>query len=111
MDLQELGESYKEARKILLDEADRRYYNPEYAYENQSGIEVPEKLRMGSETVNLRGTKLFSLMTMGSLENIKEFLDDPEIRAQYLAEIFGTEQEYRTETQRSTELEEAKEAA
>ncbi len=99
VNLSELSEAYLNLRGLLLERAEQYGFTPYYAYENQSGIETPEAFSTRDLCVSNKNTKLLALMTMGTLEQIKEVLDDPELINEYLKEIFGERYEYEVENQ------------
>ena len=109
--LKELGICYDILREKLLEEAGKRDLYPEYTYENESGRETPEAFIYGNEIFSIRGSKIFTTLTTGNLDNLKELLDDPELFNQIVKEVFGTYEECKKETQIDIELEKEKEAA
>lgn len=108
---EDLAGSYDKAREILLEIADKLNLDPEYAHENQSGREIPEGFTYYGQSFSIRDSEIFQLLAQGSLDQLKEFIDDPEKISEYLEEIFGTKTERGTETQANTEKEELREAA
>lgn len=107
----ELKEVYEEVRLMLLKEAEKFELEPQYAYENQTEVETPEAFSFYGQSFSIRESKIFRSMVMGSLDQLKELLDNPVLLKEYFTEIFGTYEEYKRETEETKERETEKEAA
>jgi hypothetical protein len=111
MDQQELPIIYNKLRQKLLEEAHRRDYLPEYAYDNESRREIPEGFSFGHYTFSIRGSRMFDTIIRGNLDALKELLYDTKLFDELLEEIFGTVTQAALELQLELEGESEREAA
>lgn len=87
-DLTELKDNYEKLRELVLEEAEKRYFRPDYRYENQSERETPIGFSNDFYGVNFENTKLFEILVRGNLDQIKEVLGTGELK-ELIREIFG----------------------